>query len=66
MTLASAAPRGANASRPRRDAALELGERARNLKHETTCGGRSVDRLLIKIEVDAAMLEHLNGAEQVD
>jgi hypothetical protein len=47
-------------------AALELGERARNLKHETACGGRRVDRLLIQVKIDATALERLDSPKQVD
>jgi hypothetical protein len=42
-------------------AALELGERARNLKHETAC-----DRLLIQVKIDATVLERLDSPKQVD
>jgi hypothetical protein len=47
-------------------AAFEFSECSRDLKHEATRGGRRVDRLLIEVQVDAIMLERLDGAEQVD
>jgi hypothetical protein len=43
-----------------------MGERARNLKHETACGGRRVDRLLIQVKIDATVLERLDSPKQVD
>jgi len=47
-------------------AALKLGERAADLKHELAGRRRGVDRLLVEVEIDAAGLQRLDGAQQVD
>src|SRR5215469_11225743 len=43
-------------------AALKLGKGTADLKHEFACRGGGVDRLLIEIQIDAAGLQHLDGA----
>ena len=46
--------------------ALELGERARDLKNQLAHGRRGVDRLLIEIQVDAARFERLDRAQEIE
>jgi len=43
-------------------AALEFGKSAGNLKHELSGRCGRVERLLIKVEIDAICLQSLNGA----
>jgi hypothetical protein len=45
---------------------LELGEGTRDLKPQLASRRRRVDALLIKIQIDAARLEVLNCADQID
>jgi hypothetical protein len=47
-------------------AALKHSESAADLEHQPTgrCGG--VDRLLVEVQVDAAGLQRLDGAQQID
>ena len=46
--------------------ALELTERAANLKHQPAAWRRCVDRLLIEVQVAAARVQVLDGAKQID
>src|SRR6516225_1871271 len=47
-------------------AALKLGKRTADLKHELAGRRRGVDRLLVEVEIDAAGLQRLDRAQQVD
>src|SRR6516165_4215317 len=47
-------------------AALKLGERAADLKHELAGRRRGVDRLLVEVQIDAAGLQRLDRAQQID
>src|SRR6516164_5513517 len=47
-------------------AALKLGKRTADLKHELACRGGRVDRLLIEVQIDAAGLQRLDRAQQID
>jgi hypothetical protein len=46
--------------------ALELGECASDLEHELACRRRGVDCLLIEVQVHAAGLQALDGAQKID
>src|SRR5262249_7417440 len=47
-------------------AAFKLGKSTADLKHELACRGGGVDRLLIEVQIDAAGLQGLDGAQQID
>jgi hypothetical protein len=46
--------------------ALKLGERAANLKHQLTRWHRGIDQLLVEVHVNAASIQSLKGAQQVN
>ena len=45
------------------DAALELGERGEDVKHQRAAGGGGVDRLGERAQADAALAELLDGLD---
>jgi hypothetical protein len=47
-------------------AALKLGKGARDLKHEPPGRGGRVNRLLVEVQIDAASLQLLNCAKEID
>jgi hypothetical protein len=47
-------------------AALKLGKSAADLKHELAGWRGGVDRLLIEVQIDAAGLQRLDRAQQID
>src|SRR6516225_4358743 len=46
--------------------ALKLGERAADLKHQLACRCGGVDRLLVEVHVNAASMQGLKGAQQIN
>jgi len=44
----------------------EIGKCTRNLKHQLSRGCCGVDRLPIQVQIDAASLQSLDSAEQID